>query len=117
LLIRKEQIDALQRATDRNYEIRLVYFLRNQFPDAELKTEASLVDGIGPQIVKARGYGLITEQQIAVYVTSAWLLGGDFDNAFPAAKEMLNSSVMADHKSDWLEHFTEKLFERLGQRI
>jgi len=117
VLIRKEQMDAFQRAADCSYEMRLVHFLQSQFPDAAHEAEASLVEGIRGQIAKARGYGLLTEQQIATYVTSAWLLGGDFDQEFLAANEMLGSNVPPDDKSDWLERFSEELFHRLEQRI
>ena len=117
MVIRKEQMDAFQRAAERSYEMRLVHFLQSQFPDAAHEDEASLLEGIRGQIAKARGYGLLTEQQIAAYITSAWLLGGDFDLEFPAAKQMLRSNVTPDDKSDWLEQFTEELFDRLEQRI
>jgi hypothetical protein len=117
VLIRKEQMNAFQQATDSIYEMRLFHFLQNQFPDAAREAEVSLVEGIKAQIAKARGYGLLTERQIAVYITSAWLMGGDFDQEFPAAREMLRSNVTPDDKSDWLERFTEELFDRLEQRI
>ena len=114
--IRKGQMDAFEQAANRDYEMRLVRFLQSQFPDAAREREASLVDGVRPQIANARRYGLLTEQQIATYVTSAWLLGSDFDGEFPAAREMLISGAPADEKSDWLARFTKALFEQLEQR-
>lgn len=117
MLIRKEQLDAFQRAADHDYEMRLVRFVQDQFPDAAHEPEASLAEGIREQIAKARSYGLLTEAQIATYITSAWLLGGDFDREFPAARQMLRSDAPTDEKSDWLERFTKDLFEQLEQRF
>jgi hypothetical protein len=111
--IRKEQMDAFRLAAEHDFKIRLVRFLQGRFPDAAREPEASLVEALGPQIAKARGYGLITEQQIATYVTAGWLLGGDFDLEFPAAKQMLDLNIKADEKSDWLARFTKELFQQL----
>jgi hypothetical protein len=114
--IRKEQIDAFRLAAEHDYEIRLVRFLQGRFPDAAREPEATLLEGVRPQIANARGYGLITEQQIATYVTAAWLLGADFDREFPAAQQMLVSGAPADENSDWLARFTKELFKTLEQR-
>ncbi|KHD11469.1 hypothetical protein PN36_29115 [Candidatus Thiomargarita nelsonii] len=71
---------------------------------------------IHEQVSKARSYGLETERQIANYVTTAWLLGQQFDTEFPAAQEMLNSSNYShDEKSLWLEQWTEQIFATLEE--
>jgi len=117
VLIRKEQLDAFQRAANRDYEMRLVRFLQDRFRDAAQAPKASLIEGVRAQIANARSYGLLTERQIATYIASAWLLGGDFDREFPAARQMLGSDAPMDEKSDWLEQFTKDVFDRLEQRI
>jgi len=109
-------MDAFRRAAEHDYEIRLVRFLQGRFPDAAREPEPSMVEGVRAQVASARGYGLITEQQIATYVTAAWLLGDDFDREFPAAAELLSSTAKAEEKSDWLAQFTKKLFQQLERK-
>lgn len=117
VLIRNEQMDAFRRASDRVYEMRLLRFLKHQFPDAAQAPDGPLLSEIREQIANARAYGIVTERQIATYITSAWLLGGDFDGEFPAAQTMLNSEASGKAKSEWLEQFTKGLFAQLGRRI
>jgi hypothetical protein len=111
--IRKEQIHSFRQASEQDYEVRLVHFLKGRFPDAARAPEATLIEGIRPQVTNARSYGLITEQQIAIYVTAAWLLGADFNSEYPAALQVLISGAPADEKSDWLARFTKQLFDTL----
>lgn len=113
LRIRKEQMDAFQQAAERSYRIRLVHFLRQQFPDAAECEETSLTQEVGEQVLKARSYGFLTERQIANYVISAWLLGRDFDTEFPVVQQMLGSELPPDEKSGSLEQFTTELFHQL----
>jgi hypothetical protein len=45
-----------------------------------------------------------------IYITSAWLLGLNFDKEFPSAKETLNSKKLPpDKKADWLAKWTEQV--------
>jgi hypothetical protein len=114
--IRKEILASFQRAMNREFEMRLVRFLQGAFPNATSEVDTTLAEGIREQLAKARGYGLLTEQQIATYVTSAWLLGTDFDRQFPAVQEVLASHAPPNDKGDWLERFTKDLFEQMGRR-
>lgn len=112
--IRKQQMHALQRQQGIAYELRLARFLREQFPDAARESEAALIDGIRTLVANARRYGLASEQQIAIYVVSGWLLGDRFDEEFPAAKQILGADMPAEEKSQLLERFTEELFDTLA---
>lgn len=111
--IRKEQIETLQKGVERVYKMRLVRFLQDQFPDAAECNHATLAEGTGEQIAKARTHGFLTEWQIATYVMSAWLLGGDFDREFPAVEQMLGLNLTPAEKSNWLEQFTKDIFDQL----
>lgn len=111
--IRWEQMQAFKAAAEHSYETRLVRFLQDQFSDAAQESSDSLLEGVKAQIAAARRYGFVTEEETAVYVTSAWLLGGEFDHDFPAAQEMLSSDAPPAVKADWLAEFTRELFGRL----
>lgn len=111
--IRKEQLDALNRKQAADYELRVTRFLRQQFADATQEPEEQLRLQVAAQIVKARGYGLVTEQEVASYVVSAWLLGQHFDTEFPAAQEVLTAPISGNMKACFLEEWTRELFQRL----
>ena len=67
------------------------------------------------QIDRGHSYGLHSQRQLAVYVTTAWLLGADFDTKFPAAEEMLSSHRSGSAKQQWLSEFTQELFKSLKE--
>jgi hypothetical protein len=96
------------------FSTRLVDYLHNEFPDSKKIPTSSLLSGVKQQIKNAASYGLETEQQIAIYTQTAWLLGLEFDNEFPAAKSVLNSAkYSATEKVQFLEKWTVKMFETL----
>ncbi len=112
--IRKEQMDTFSQAELTKFETRIADFLYSEFPDVQTIPQAELMPAIHEQVNKARSYGLETERQIANYVTTAWLLGQQFDTEFPAAQEMLKSSEYTqDDKSEWLAQWTEEMFAAL----
>lgn len=97
------------------FEVRLIDFLYTQFPESKQEPVADMKKIAHEEVLNAKKYGLETEQQIATYFLTAWLLGEHFDTDFPAAKQMLNSSASADAKAQWLEDWTTKMFEALEQ--
>jgi hypothetical protein len=112
--IRKEQIETFSKEGLIRFEERIADFLQNEFPDAKEVPQGELMPVIHEQVNNSRTYGLGTEQQIANYVTTAWLLGQEFDTEFPAAQEMLTSSeYSADDKAEWLAQWTEEMFKAL----
>ncbi|WP_069472286.1 hypothetical protein [Candidatus Marithrix sp. Canyon 246] len=112
--IRQEQMDTFSQAELTKFEARIADFLYSEFPDAPEVPREQLIPAIHEQVTKARSYGLETERQIANYVTTAWLLGQQFDTEFPAAQEMLKSSeYMPDDKSEWMAQWTEEMFAAL----
>jgi len=90
---------------------RAVSFLYENFPESLDEDPRELTETVGAQLEKADSYGLITEQQAMTYITSAWLLGTDFDTEFPAAQQTLAAKEFSpDEKADWLAEWTEAVF-------
>jgi hypothetical protein len=109
--IRQEQMDTFSQAEITKFDARIADFLQSQFPDAPEIPREYLMPVIHEQVKTARSYGLETERQIGNFVTTAWLLGSQFDTDFPAAQEMLKSSEYTpDEKSEWLAQWTEEMF-------
>ena len=112
--IRTEQMEEFSRAELTKFEARIADFLQNEFLDVQKIPREELMPVIHEQVSKARSYGLETERQIANYVTTAWLLGRQFDIEFPAAQEILKSSEYSpDDKSEWLAQWTTEMFSAL----
>lgn len=93
ILFRQSELDALAGA---RFERRLVELLCEEDPAAAdtLGTQAGM-RMLREQCGKARRYGLHGELDVARYVITAWLLGPDFDQRFPAMAEVLNASALA----------------------
>jgi hypothetical protein len=114
LRIRKEQFGSLSVESQSRFEDRVVDFISEHYDEATELDRAEFRAVVQEQVHKAQRYGLETEEQIATYVHSAWLLGQDFDTRFPAASEQLSSPVFTpQEKSDWLAAWTKMLFETL----
>ena len=111
--VRSEQIAALDQHQSRDYELRLTKFLQEQFADAASEPADMLLPEVAAQIQRARGYGLLSENEIANYVISAWLLGKDFDQEFPAAKQVLRAPISGNMKAHFLEQWAKQIFEEL----
>jgi hypothetical protein len=117
LTIRKGQMESMAAPHAERLAERLVEFLREQFPEAQDEPREELKSVVGEQVLKADSYGLKTEQQVAVYVTCAWMFGPDFDREFPAAREMLNShEYSVEDKVTWLKKWTEAIFSALEEK-
>ncbi len=114
--IRKEQMDSFEQAELTKFAARIADFLQSEFPEAKEIPVKELRTVVYEQVTRARTYGLETEQQIANYVTTAWLLGQEFDTEFPAAQETLKSDkYSADDKSYWLVLWTKERFATLDR--
>jgi hypothetical protein len=114
--IRSEHMDAQSKAVREGFEDRLVEFLHKQFPEAKDEPAGELRAAVHEQVERALGYGLQAEQHAAIYLTTAWLLGREFDSEFPAAKDILTSNKMGpDEKAERLAKWTERLFVALEE--
>jgi len=112
LVIRDEQMAVLNQYADKRFAKKMMNFLNQHFDNARQTPKEELLPMVKEQIGKARSYGLITETQIATYVTSAWLWGMDFDTEIPEAEEILTSSKYpADDKAELLVEWSEIKFK------
>ena len=114
LKLRPAQMRAFSQASEERFADRLVSFLQAQFPDAASEPRGQLKPAVIDQVTRARGHGFTTEAQLSVYVTTAWLLGPDFDTKLPPVEEALASPLNTPQdKAAWLERWTKKLFHTL----
>lgn len=114
--ISKEQMDSFSKEAMGEFEEKIADLLQSEFPDAQKMPLEELKPAIHEQVYNAQSYNLETEQQIANYVTTAWLLGQQFDTEFPAAKEILTSSdYTPDDKTKWMVQWTKDMFEALEE--
>lgn len=118
LVIRDAQMEVFREYAFKRYEEKLVDFLWHQLVEARTIPKEELEVFVHEQVTKARSYQLSTERQIAVYVTTAWLLGREFDVKFWQASDQLNSTELsADEKIKWLAPWAkEKLRFLKGRR-
>lgn len=114
LKLRPAQMRAFSQASEERFADRLVSFLQSQFPDAAAEPRGRLKPAVVDQVARARGHGFTTEAQLSVYVTTAWLLGPEFDTKLPPVEQALASTLdTPQDKAAWLERWTMKLFRTL----
>lgn len=110
--IRKTQFDRLSVEAERAFEMKVADYLAERFDDARSNAEArSHVAHVA--LTSSRGYGLSSEQEVATYAVSAWLLGKSFDVEFPAARKVLSADIPGALKARFLEEWTIQLFNEL----
>ncbi len=114
--ISDQQLTTLSDIDQTNYIEKFVEFLQSEFPDAKKLSNDILTPVVLEQITNAHSYKLITEQQISNYITTAWLLGQNFDTEFPAAQEMLISDeYSATDKVKWLSEWSIEMLTTLEE--
>jgi hypothetical protein len=95
LLIRDEQVSALRRVRQKEYEKRLAAHLRKYFSEtcADLGARG-LRDAVRYGIHRARSYGIHSERDVVKYLNLMFVFGRDFDTdpRFPWAASMLRST-------------------------
>jgi hypothetical protein len=117
LKIRPEQMEVLSEYVERQFEGKIINFLQKKFADAKRKSVEQLRPFVHEQVEKSRSYRLVTEWQISVYVTVAWLLGREFDTHFPETSEELKKfHCTADEKSKWLAEWAQEKLTMLRAR-
>lgn len=111
--VRREQVDTLGASASEEYCERVAEHLREHFTDAREVPHVELLEGVRLQVARAGSYGFVIEEQVATYVTTAWLLGDDFDVVFPVAREILTSARSADERSQRLRELAVALLDTL----
>ncbi len=107
VVIRKEQMRALEQRREEQCEEALIGFIRTWYPrQFEDLGESEVRSRIRHGIEKARRYGFTEGRQCALYVELAFLLGKDFDrdSRLPWAQSILTDeeSVSTDQRIDRL---------------
>ena len=116
LTLRKEQIEALDKESSDNFLERIYDFLNEEFNDIKNENKKELMIKLEKLKDKGLSYNLITEQQIIIFIITAWLLGENFDTDFPKANAVLLSpDYSPDDKTEWLTKWTESLFKALEE--
>ncbi len=80
LVIRKKQIEALDRQSEKLFLDRMVDHLSEIFPEKckELGSKAQIRELARQGLERARGYGIDTEQDVALFVDIMFGIGPDF---------------------------------------
>ncbi len=113
-IINQDQIDKLDEAARYDFENRMVAFLQTEFPDAQKEPPEKLKKGVQQQIDKSFSYDLTTEQQVARYISTAWLMGPDFDTEFPKANHILTFTLLSpEEKSEAIVDWSQSIFLQL----
>jgi len=103
-------------STTEVFQNRVIDFLHSSFPDSVQMEQAELREGVAFMLEKATHYGLQTEIDQVNYVVTAYLLGLNFDTEMPAATEILTDKYLSGtQKADWLQQWTQQLFQVLAE--
>ena len=100
-------------------ELRFRHKLANVLRDAVPSLRSEPPETFDPQlrllIEQARSYGLASEQAIGSYAITAGLLGVDFADRLPGARQILAGHEPEARKADLLEAFTLNLLSVLDR--
>jgi hypothetical protein len=97
MIIRKEQIGALEEASIRGFENRMLERLRTHFPKHETYLgEPQLRVMVQAAVERAKSHGLTAERSIALYLDLMCVLGGGFDKdpQIPWASAILDDPAL-----------------------
>lgn len=99
LVVRKEQIEALEQAALKNFENQMVAHIKEFFPkNYEIIGIPQIRKVIQYGLERAENYDLTTEREICLYLSLMLKLGSNFDVdlQLPWAAETLNDETIAD---------------------
>ena len=114
MIIRKQQLARFAECMDFRYCDILVGFLREHFPDAAATSFEAMRSEVQQTVTAARRWQFSTERDIAVYVTTVWLLGSDFHERMAAPNQVLNAVDRSPfEKATWLADWTTNLMSAL----
>ena len=94
---------------------KLARVLRQSFRDASEEPLEEIVPQVDAQIQNASRYGRTSEFDACVYALTAWVTGAEFDSLYPAAHEVLTSTMTPEEKSKWLYEWLQAMIHTLGQ--
>jgi hypothetical protein len=97
-----------------SFKSRLVDFLHESFPESKAAPVAEMKKTIHTVLQKAIGYGLDNEADLAAYVITAYVLGENFDQEIPEAKQLLqDTGYTSNQKATQLETWTRQVMQTL----
>jgi hypothetical protein len=106
--ISDRQLAAFRENAERRYISSVASFLQSNVPEAAKDEPEALTAFVSSMVDKAKGYGLASQHDVAVYATTAYLLGENFEDQFEdhfdPAHRVLSSSLPGPDKAEWLEH-------------
>jgi len=92
---------------------RLGHVLRTAVPSLQSEPQPAFFAQLRLLVEQARSFGLCSERAVGGFAITAALLGVDFVDRFPGARQILLGSETGDRKAELLEAFTLNLFEIL----
>ncbi len=100
---------------DAHFLARVTTILLDTMPDAYDTLHTPEGRGVlQAQYDKALTYGFRSELDVGRYLITAWLLGVDFDQRFPAISEILATSTLTpSQKADAIEQLSTTLIKTL----
>lgn len=111
--ISPETFAAFESEAEIAFVTKLSTVLRDAVPSLADEPEPAFGATVRLLIEQARGYGLVSETDIGVFAVTAGVLGLDFVDQFPGAREILEGREPPERKADLLEGFTRNLIETL----
>jgi hypothetical protein len=108
-------MSAFQDDSEARYVLSLVKFLQDEVPGAAGDDAGYLVNFVKSMVKRAEGYELTTRRDVAVYVTTAYMLGEDFEEHFHVAKEILTASLPGCEKASRLQTESLALIDSRGR--
>lgn len=104
IVIRREQMEALSKASQRDFESRMIKHLKEFFPEECRRAgDERVLAAIRQGIVRAATYGITMEADVARYIDLSVVLGLDFDSGrrWPWAKTILNKPDLTPATKLW----------------
>ena len=100
--LRPHQWQVFSEPVERDFGRRLIEFLAVDFPEMRQAPHRQMIGFVRQQIERARSYGLETERDLATYAAVAWVMGADFDTAYPYVQQVLQDIYPSDWKRRYL---------------
>ncbi len=92
---------------------KLATFLREKVPSLASEAPEAVEAQCRLLMQRSRGFDMKSEQAVAVFAMTAAVLGLDFVERFPAARQILFRPVSQERKAELLQGFTVKLLDTL----
>ncbi len=114
--IGERQHTAFREDAERRYVASVADFLRKNVAEAIKDEPEALLAFVAAMVKKARDYRMATRRDVAVYVTTSYLLGENFEDHFEVARQVLDSSLPSSDKAEWLQQATVLLLLNADER-